>query len=457
MNNMQFSSPSAPLLKRLSLTPLLKRLGLTMLTACLFPLMGNAQSAETADPNFYIYLCFGQSNMEGNAQPESVDKGNVDTRFRMLATTKFTSPVRVMGRWYTANPPIVSPQGGLGMADYFGRTMVAAMPAEVRIGVVDVAIGGCDIRMFDKDKYQTYAQKDDWSGQLARQYYGGNPYQRLIDMAKIAQESGIIKGILLHQGCTNNGDPNWPTMVKKIYNDILNDLGLSADSVPIFAGETLRQDQGGSCYAHNTQVNRLPQVIPTAHAVSSLGCPGNGQDPWHFNAAGYRTMGKRYAYEVLRVMGHPTQMDSEYEMNATLKKFYLPKSFDTYIEAKAKSSVTLSLKATFTDGHREDLTQEVKFSSTDFTISNGKVRAGAEGSSGTVTTTYTDFFGTIYDLTITIKVPGGAGLEPVITSEDPFSGKGIYTLQGIKVNTEELWDDLPSGLYIIDGKKVLKR
>ena len=21
------------------------------------------------DPNFYIYLCFGQSNMEGNAQP----------------------------------------------------------------------------------------------------------------------------------------------------------------------------------------------------------------------------------------------------------------------------------------------------------------------------------------------------------------------------------------------------
>ena len=26
------------------------------------------------DPNFYIYLCFGQSNMEGNAQPQSVDK-----------------------------------------------------------------------------------------------------------------------------------------------------------------------------------------------------------------------------------------------------------------------------------------------------------------------------------------------------------------------------------------------
>ncbi|MGX8696766.1 MAG: hypothetical protein ACSW8D_10295, partial [Prevotella sp.] len=83
------------------------------------------------DPNFYIYLCFGQSNMEGNAAPESVDKQDVDERFQMLATTDFTSPKRTMGNWYMATPPIVSPQGGLGMADYFGRTMVAALPANV--------------------------------------------------------------------------------------------------------------------------------------------------------------------------------------------------------------------------------------------------------------------------------------------------------------------------------------
>ena len=31
------------------------------------------QTAQTADPNFYIFLCFGQSNMEGNARPEAVD------------------------------------------------------------------------------------------------------------------------------------------------------------------------------------------------------------------------------------------------------------------------------------------------------------------------------------------------------------------------------------------------
>ena len=122
-------------------------------------------------------------------------------------------------------------------------------------------------------------------------------------MAKKAQQVGVIKGILLHQGCSNNGDPNWPNMVKKIYNDMLKDLGLGTDSVPLFVGETLRQDQGGACWGHNTQVARMPSVVPNSYVISSEGCPGNGKDPWHFNAAGYRTIGKRYAKAALMPMG----------------------------------------------------------------------------------------------------------------------------------------------------------
>ena len=75
------------------------------------------------DPNFYIYICFGQSNMEGNAQPESIDKTGIDKRFRLLATCNFSSPSRTMGKWYVATPPLVSPAGGLGPTDYFGRMM----------------------------------------------------------------------------------------------------------------------------------------------------------------------------------------------------------------------------------------------------------------------------------------------------------------------------------------------
>ncbi len=264
-----------------------------------------------ADPNFYIYLCFGQSNMEGNARPEAVDMIG-DERFLMLATCNFDSPKRTLGQWYTATPPIVSPAGGLGMADYFGRTMVKHLPG-VKVGVVDVAMGGSPIEMFDKTKYaQKLSQNpNEWWAILAKQHYGGNPYQRIIDMGKKAQEVGVIKGILLHQGCSNNGDPNWPNMVKKIYQDMLADLGLQASDVPLFVGETLRKEQGGACYAHNTQVARMPQVVPTSHVVSSKDIPGNGQDPWHFSAKGYRIFGKRYAIEALKLMGIEVQEDDD--------------------------------------------------------------------------------------------------------------------------------------------------
>ena len=104
------------------------------------------------DPNFYIYICFGQSNMEGNAQPESIDRQNIDKRFQLLATCDFSSPARKKGNWYKAVPPLVSPAGGLGPTDYFGRTMVENLPEEVRVGVIPVAMGGSPIEMFDKDK-----------------------------------------------------------------------------------------------------------------------------------------------------------------------------------------------------------------------------------------------------------------------------------------------------------------
>lgn len=344
------------------------------------------------DPNFYIYLCFGQSNMEGNAAAESVDKLHVDQRFKMLATTNFSSPQRTMGQWYTATPPIVSPIGGLGMADYFGRTMVAALPANVKVGVVDVAIGGCAIQMFDKTEYKSQVSKGDYSAGLANQYYGGNPYKRLVDMAKKAQESGVIKGILLHQGCSNNGDPNWPNMVNKIYTDILSDLGLSADSVPLFAGETLRQEYGGGCYAHNTVVAKLPSVIPTSHVISSEGCEGNGKDAWHFCATGYRIMGRRYAFAALQLMNVETKADPDYTMHASLKRFFAVKSLTMDSDIKALPGQHIKATAVFEDNHKEDVSADMRYvvTSGNIAFTDAAVASKGEGQ-GTADAVYTDF------------------------------------------------------------------
>ena len=204
---------------------------------------------------------------------------------------------------------------------------------------------------------------------------------------------------------------------------MLTDLGLEAENVPLLVGEVEYADQGGGCSSHNNVVAKIPSTIPTGHVVSAAGIPGNGSDPWHFSAAGYRTLGKRYAYVMLQSMGLEPKVNPGYDMPENLKKILTPKSFETSITAKPKASVTLKLKGTFLDGHKEDLTTEATFSSEDFKITNGKVKLDADGTPGIVTAVYTDFFGTKHTVDITI---GPAGGTP--SSNTDLDGQEFYIL-----------------------------
>jgi alpha-L-fucosidase 2 len=133
--------------------------------------------------------------------------------------------------------------------------------------------------------------------------YGGNPYQHLVDMAKLAQKDGVIKGILLHQGESNTNDKEWPIKVKGIYENLLNDLNLKAEDVPLIAGELVNADQNGACVSMNRIIDDLPKTIPSAHVVSSAGCPCR-PDHIHFTPAGYRELGTRYAQTMLPLLGY---------------------------------------------------------------------------------------------------------------------------------------------------------
>ena len=256
---------------------------------------------ESADPNFQIYLCFGQSNMEGNATPEAQDYENVSERFKMMAAVDFSNPVRKHGEWYSAIPPLCRQGTGLTPADYFGRTMVEKLPDNVKVGVINVAVGGTSIKGFMEEYVADYvAGEADWFKNYMA-CYDNNPFRRLVETAKRAQKYGIIRGILMHQGETDGGMGNWAQNVKKVYERLLDELDLSADNVPLLAGETVQTDQGGYCGGFNNVIATLPNVIPTAHVISSKGCPQKG-DGLHFTAEGYRTIGKRYAECMLELL-----------------------------------------------------------------------------------------------------------------------------------------------------------
>ncbi|MEO8483278.1 MAG: sialate O-acetylesterase [Acidobacteriota bacterium] len=271
--------------------------GAAYLAAPSVRMFGRDQTAGP-DPDFHVFLAFGQSNMEGFPGIEAEDKTGVDPRFRMLAAVDFPNLGRQNGEWYDAIPPLCRGTTGLCPADYFGRVMLAAMPARLTLGVVNVAVAGCKIELFDKDTHEVYAATvAPWMTSIIAQY-GGNPYQRLVDMGRLAQQKGVIKGILLHQGESNPNDTAWPGKVAKIYADLLTDLSLKADQVPLLAGETVNADQQGATAGINTIIAELPKVVPTAHVVSSKGCEAR-RDRLHFAPAGYRELGKRYAETML--------------------------------------------------------------------------------------------------------------------------------------------------------------
>ncbi len=270
----------------------------------------SAMAINAQDPDFHIYLCFGQSNMEGNARIEQQDLEGVSDRFMMMATVDDQERGREKGKWYTAVPPLCRPNTGLTPADYFGRTLVETLPENVRVGVINVAIGGCHIETFLPDSIAGYVEKraPGWmKGMLAA--YDNDPYARLVEMAKLAQKDGVIKGVLVHQGESNTGDPRWPSQLKKVYDNLMNDLGLQGQVVPLLVGEVVNSDRGGVCASHNDVIAKVPSVIPQAHVISSSGCT-NAFDLLHFDAAGYRELGKRYANKMLQLLGYDVPQQS---------------------------------------------------------------------------------------------------------------------------------------------------
>src|ERR1051325_6216863 len=245
------------------------------------------------DTNLWVFLCFGQSNMEGFPGIEEQDKSGVDERFKVFATVDFPKQERTKGNWYPAVPPLCRSSTGLCPADYFGRTMVSNLPPTIKVGVVNVSVAGCKIELFEPASYQSYASNaPPWMKNII-ETYGSNPYQYLVDAAKLAQKEGVIKGILLHQGESNPNDRQWPNKVKGIYDSLLKDLNLKAEKVPLLAGGLVPADQKGACASMNKIIAELPQNIATAHFVPSEGCEGRS-DHLHFTPAGYRELGSRY-------------------------------------------------------------------------------------------------------------------------------------------------------------------
>jgi len=257
------------------------------------------------DPNLYIFLCFGQSNMEGGGRIEEADR-TVDKRFQVLADFDVPNRGWKKGQWYDAVPPLTRRTRGFSLVDSFGRVMVSNLPPNIRVGVVKVGAAGTKIEFWDKDVYTNYLASlpasDKYKVDLANDY-GGNPYAYFLELAKTAQKSGVIKGILLHQGESNFEDNDWPKKVKTVYDNLIKDLNLNPKDVPLLAGEVVNADHQGEKAHANEIMKNLPGTLPNSYVISSAGLPCNS-DHLHFTGEGYREFGQRYAAQMLSILGY---------------------------------------------------------------------------------------------------------------------------------------------------------
>lgn len=241
--------------------------------------------------------------MEGAARPEAEDLKSPGPRFLLMPAVDDAQRGRTMGKWCEAAAPLCRPNTGLTPADWFGRTLIETLPENIRVGVIHVAIGGIRIEGFMPDQIAEYVKTAPGWMKGMLEAYGNNPYERLVTLAKRAQQDGVIKGVLMHQGESNTGDPEWAQKVQSVYDHLLGDLQLKPEEVPLLAGEVVQANGEGQCVAMNKQIDELPKTLHTAHVVSSTGC-SNGPDKLHFDAAGYRELGRRYGEKMLELMGY---------------------------------------------------------------------------------------------------------------------------------------------------------
>lgn len=279
---------------KIKLTSLLKNVGF----ALMLPLVAEA----APDPNFHIYLLLGQSNMQGAAPLPAQEIFH--PRVQVLQSQNCAEVSVGYGEWREHFQPLVrcntNNGNGLGPGDTFSVTMAEAAGEAVTIGLVGGAYGGAKIEYFLKD-CATYNACTPPYGAIGGAPNSGNSggYAWVLDLAKKAQEVGVIKGIIFHHGESNSGEQTWLPRVNQYISDLRTDLGLDPAEVPFIAGEL---PYTGCCASsHNPLVRQIPDVVENGHWVPADGGLGDRGDQLHWNAEAVIEMGKRYAAKMLEV------------------------------------------------------------------------------------------------------------------------------------------------------------
>jgi arylsulfatase A-like enzyme len=236
----------------------------------------NSSRSVTKPDDMDLYLLVGQSNMAGRGR---VSKQDLEVHPRVFTLTKDEQWAPAKDPLHFDKPGIV----GVGLGKTFALELAQDHP-DRKIGLIPCAVGGSPIESWEPGKYYEPTKS--------------HPYDDMLRRAQVAMHNGKLKGILWHQGESDSNAAKAPhyeeklhALIKRIRTD------LDAADVPFIAGQMgqFAERPWDEWKKKVDQVHReLPKHISNTAFVSSDGLAHKG-DEIHFDAAGYRTLGQRYA------------------------------------------------------------------------------------------------------------------------------------------------------------------
>jgi hypothetical protein len=239
--------------------------------------------------------------MAGSAKPAAEDVFN-NPRVKMLAYDHCSGNDRKYNEWYTATGGLHSCNNNFGIGDWFAKVVADSLTQDT-LALIPCAIPGVDIDFFRKNIVST--RRNEFRIPPDNQWEGAYPW--ILERLKKAQEKGVIKGVLLHQGesdWTAEARSAWPGKVSGILKNLQTDLNFG--DVPFLIGE-LRGDAQACCGAHNATVATTAKAIPNGHVIESDGLAVVG-DAYHFDVAGMREFGKRFGAAYLKAIEGTTAL-----------------------------------------------------------------------------------------------------------------------------------------------------
>jgi len=214
----------------------------------------------SAQQNMDLFLLIGQSNMAGRGVVEEQDRVPIAGVYALNKEDK----------WVPAVDPLHwdKPIAGVGL----GRSFARAVKGNADVGLIPAAFGGTSLEQWQP---------------------GGDLYKEAVRRARVAMKSGRLRGILWHQGESDSGQERlarsyaarWTVMMTALRKD------LDARDVPVMVGALgpfLEREK----HPFADEVNR--QLGTVALFVSADGLHDKG-DKLHFDAAGQRELGVRFA------------------------------------------------------------------------------------------------------------------------------------------------------------------